>query len=120
MSSVKVKATIVEDNTGVKSQIPILLTEQGEVGSVTDYVLKLEAEGSSHSSMNAFIRAVSLLLEYMEANKGLFGDPEMLFQTFAKRLYTGTIGEDGLDPSGLYWIPSSMCWVSSYRSEHMN
>ena len=107
MSSVKVKATIVEDNSGVKSQIPILLTEQGEVGSVTDYVLKLEAEGSSHSSMNAFIRAVSLLLEYMEANKGLFGDPEKLFQTFAKRLYTGTIGEDGLDPSGLYWIPSS-------------
>ena len=66
MSSVKVKATIVEDNTGVKSQIPILLTDQGEVGSVTDYVLKLEAEGLSGSSMNAFIRAVQLLLEYME------------------------------------------------------
>ncbi len=43
----------------------------------------------------------------MEANKGLFEDPKMLFQTFAKRLYTGTIGEDGLDPSGLYWVPSS-------------
>ncbi|EFH6012589.1 hypothetical protein GU808_24405 [Escherichia coli] len=34
MSSVKVKATIVEDNTGIKSQLPILITEQGEVGSV--------------------------------------------------------------------------------------
>jgi integrase len=43
----------------------------------------------------------------MEANKDLFSDPKMLFQTFAKRLYSGTIGEDGLDPSGLYWVPSS-------------
>ncbi len=30
----------------------------------------------------------------------------MLFQTFAKRLYTGTIGEDGLDPLAC-WVPSS-------------
>lgn len=107
MSSVKVKATIVEDNTGIKSQLPILITEQGEVGSVTDYLLKMEADGASNALMNGFIQATSLLLDYMEANKGLFEDPKMLFQTFAKRLYTGTIGEDGLDPSGLYWVPSS-------------
>ena len=42
LSSVKVKATIVEDNTGIKSQLPILITEQGEVGSVTDYLLKMD------------------------------------------------------------------------------
>ena len=96
MSSVKVKATIVEDNTGIKSQLPILITEQGEVGSVTDYLLKMEADGASNALMNGFIQATSLLLDYMEANKGLFEDPKMLFQTFAKRLYTGTIGEDGL------------------------
>ena len=91
MSSVKVKATIVEDNTGIKSQLPILITEQGEVGSVTDYLLKMEADGASNALMNGFIQATSLLLDYMEANKGLFEDPKMLFQTFAKRLYTGTM-----------------------------
>ena len=107
MPSVKVKATVVEDNTGIKSQIPILLTEQGEVSSVTDYLLKLEADGASNSRLIGFIKSASLLLEYMEANKGLFADPKILFQTFAKRLFTGTIGEDGLDPSGLYWVPSS-------------
>ncbi len=107
MSSVKVTATIVEDNTGIKSQLPILLTENGELSSITDYLLKLEADGASRSVMNGLIRATSLLLDYMEANKGLFNDPKLLFQTFAKRLYTGTIGEDGLDPSGLYWLPSS-------------
>ena len=107
MPSVRVYATIVEDNTGIKSQLLVLLTEQGELSSVTDYVLKLEADGVSASVIKGFLQAVSLLLAYMEANKDLFSDPKMLFQTFAKRLYSGTIGEDGLDPSGLYWVPSS-------------
>ncbi|GAC35351.1 phage integrase family protein [Paraglaciecola polaris LMG 21857] len=112
LSSVKVKATVVEDNTGVKSQLPVLLTEQGELSVVTDYLLKMEANGVSASVMNQFIQVVALLLDYMEANKDLFNDPKILFQTFAKRLYSGTIGEDGLDPSGLYWMPSS--------TEHVN
>lgn len=64
LSSVKVKATIVEDNTGIKSQLPILITEQGEVGSVTDYLLKMEADGASNALMNGFIQATSLLLDY--------------------------------------------------------
>ncbi len=114
MSSVKVRATIVEDNTGIKSQLPILLTEQGELSTVTDYLLKLEADGVSNSVMNRFLQAVSLLLDYMEANRGLFDDPKLLFQTFSKRLYTGTIGEDGLDQSGLYWVPSSTSNVNKH------
>lgn len=107
MAVVSVRATVVEDNTGIKSEMPILLTEQGELGVVTDYLLKMEADGNSISMMKGFIRAVTLLLNYMEANHSLFNDPKLLFQTFAKRLYTGTIGDDGLDPSGLYWIPTS-------------
>lgn len=107
MSSVKVRVKVIEDNTGIKSEIPVLLTEQGELSSVTDYILKLEAEGVSASLINSVLQAISLLLDYMEANKNLFNDPEILFQTFAKRLYSGTIGEDGIDPSGLYWIPTS-------------
>lgn len=113
MSSVKVRATIVEDNSGVKSQLPILLTEQGELSVVTDYLLKLEADGASHSVMNGFLQAVSLLLDYMEANRGLFNDPLLLFQTFSKRLYTGTISENGIDPSGLYWVPGSTSNVNN-------
>ena len=114
MTTVKVRATIIEDNTGVKSQIPTLLTEEGEISSVTDYLLLMEANGSSNSSMLSLIRAISLLLDYMEANKYLFHDPAILFQTFAKRLYTGTIGEEGLDPSGLYWMPTSTINVNKH------
>lgn len=114
MATVKVKAIITEDNTGIRSQLPILLTEQGELRSLTDYLLKLEADGASLSLMNSLIKAVSLFLEYMEANEGLFNDPKVLFQTFTKRLYNGTIGEDGLDPSGLYWIPNSINTINGY------
>ena len=114
MSTVKVRATIVEDNTGIKSQLPVLLTEQGELTVVTDYLLKMEANSVSATVMNQFVRVISLLMDYMEANKDLFDDPKILFQTFAKRLYSGTIGEDGLDPSGLYWMPSSTDNVSKH------
>jgi integrase len=114
LSSVKVKATVVEDNTGIKSQLPVLLTEQGELSVVTDYLLKMESNGVSASVMNQFIQVVSLLLDYMEASKDLFSDPKILFQTFSKRLYSGTIGEDGLDPSGLYWMPSSIVHVNKH------
>ncbi|NQY62128.1 MAG: site-specific integrase [Alteromonadaceae bacterium] len=107
MTSVSVRATIVEDNTGIKSQLPIVLTEQGELTVVTDYLLKLEADDISGSVIRRCVRVVSLLLDYMEANKDLFNDPKTLFQTFTKRLYTGTIGENGLDPSGLYWLPTA-------------
>ncbi|WP_257325972.1 gamma-mobile-trio recombinase GmtY [Pseudoalteromonas rhizosphaerae] len=114
MTCVKVRATLIEDNTGVKSQIPILITAEGEIASVTDYLLLKEVNGVSNSSMISIIRVVSLLLDYMEANKDLFHNPTILFQTFAKRLYSGTIGEDGLDPSGLYWLPSSTINVNKH------
>lgn len=63
MSSVKVRVKVIEDNTGIKSEIPVLLTEQGELSSVTDYILKLEAEGVSASLINSVLQAISLLLE---------------------------------------------------------
>ncbi|MCR3962329.1 MULTISPECIES: gamma-mobile-trio recombinase GmtY [Aeromonas] len=116
MAVVTVRATVVEDNTGIRSQHLVLLTDQGNVESVTDYVLKMEAEGLSASAIRRFVKVVSLLLDYMEANKDLFSDAKILFQTFAKRLYTGTIGEDGLDSSGLYWMPTSTHNVNAHIS----
>ena len=57
--------------------------------------------------MNRVVHAVYLLLEYMEANKNLFDEPPILFLNFAQRLCSGTIGSNGDDPSGLYWLPRS-------------
>jgi site-specific recombinase XerC len=107
MATVSVIAKIVEDNTGVASQIPLLMTEDGELSSLTDYLLYLHANGRSKSMLEKVVRAVAMLLDYMEANADEFTDPEKLFQTFVRRLYSGTASESGLDPSGLYWVPAS-------------
>ena len=92
-STARVKATIHEDNTGKKSELPIILTGQGELSPLTDYLLKMEADGRSFSSINNVVRATQLLLDYMDVNIDAFSDPKILFQTFAKRMYSGTIGK---------------------------
>lgn len=107
MASVKVIGKVVEDNTGIVSEIPILMTSEGELSSLTDYLLHLLANGRSRSSLEKVVRSVRLLLDYMEANTSVFSEPDKMFQAFVRRLYSGTASESGLDPSGLYWIPAS-------------
>lgn len=114
MVAVRVVAKIVEDNTGVASEIPLLLTEEGDLSSLTDYLLYLQANGRSKSTLEKVVRAASLLLDYMEVNVEAFTDPETLFQAFVRRLYSGTASENGLDPSGLYWVPASETTVKAH------
>lgn len=104
MFATKVTAKVVQDNSGVATEIPVILTDQGVLGSVTDYVLSLHLNGISLSTITNHIQSIRLLIEFMDANEGMFDEPEALFAGFVRRLYSGTIGEDGLDPSGLYWI----------------
>ncbi len=111
MATVSVVAKIVEDNTGVASEIPLLMTEEGELSSLTDYLLYLHSNGRSKSTLEKAVRAVAMLLDYMEANADAFTDPEKLFQAFVRRLYSGTASESGIDPSGLYWVPASEATV---------
>lgn len=41
MFATKVTAKVVRDKSGVATEIPVILTDQGVLGSVTDYVLSL-------------------------------------------------------------------------------
>lgn len=107
MVSVKVIGKIVEDNTGVSSEIPLLMTSEGELSSLTDYLLHLQANGRSKSTLDKVVRSVAMFIEYMEANANAFSDPEKMFQAFVRRLYSGTASESGIDPSGLFWVPAS-------------
>lgn len=107
MAISSVKAVITEDNTGVSSIVRTLVTEQGILLNVTEYILHLDAGGASRSVQNTFRQATTLFLEYVEANMDYYGSPKDLFSSFSKRLLSGTIGNDGLDPSGLYWLPRS-------------
>ena len=60
MTTITLAATVVEDHTGLKSQLPVIFTEQGEIQSVTDYLLELEANNFSQSVINRTVRAVRL------------------------------------------------------------
>jgi integrase len=108
MQTVKVITKVVNDNSGVFTEIPVLLDKNKEpIMPLVEYALKLKRDGMSQSTISNNIKATQLLLEYMTANVSGFNSPQSLFENFSSRLYTGTIGEDGLDPSGLYWLPCS-------------
>ena len=96
MFATKVKAKIVEDCSGVTTEIPVILTDEGVLASVTDYVLSLYLNGVSLSTINKRLQSIMLLIEFIDANEGMFDDPEELFSVFVRRLYSGTVGEDGL------------------------
>ncbi|MCW5300341.1 site-specific integrase [Herbaspirillum lusitanum] len=108
MSHVRVTASIVNDSTGIKTHIPVILLE--EAGHCTalmplvDYLL-VHSQARSPSWMSKMCQIVGMLLDYMEANHANFEKPAALFKTFTQRVYTGTIGEDGKDASDLYWFP---------------
>lgn len=97
-----VHARVVRDNTGIYAEIPVILTDNGPLLPLVDY-LAAHLAARSQIWMTKVAQAVGLLLDYMEANQGCFDDPARLFETFAQRLHTGTVGDDGIDPSGLYW-----------------
>lgn len=104
MDCVQVRAKVVTDSTGAVAEIPILLTRAGPLESLLDFFL-WRRHDRSVAWMRKVTRAVSLLLAYAQANGASFKNPRELFRNFAQRLYSGTVGEDGLDPSGLYWLP---------------
>ena len=115
MPVVDAYAKIVVDDSGFRSEIPVLLTESGVVLPLLNYLLNKSHERSLAWQHNVVI-ATKMLLEYLEANQHNFTDPAMLFQSFATRLFTGTVGDDGLDPSGLYWMPASTAMANRHLS----
>lgn len=102
MDIVSVRAQVISDATGAISEIPVLLTSNGPLLPLVDYLLWHQHDRST-AWMRKVVQDVKLLLTYMKVNISNFAEPESLFHNFIQRLYTGTIGEDGLDPSGLYW-----------------
>ena len=100
----KARAKVLRDNTGVAAEMPVIITVRGPLEPLVDYFL-VRRHVRSWSWMEKVVQAVRLLLDYMEANQYIFNNPKDIFNTFVQRLYSGTIGDDGLDPSGLYWMP---------------
>lgn len=106
MNHTTVRAKFYSDNTGALIEMPVILTDVGPLQSLISYLLSMHGV-RSFSWMQKTIQAVRLLLDYMAVNHQCFEEPRELFKTFVQRLYSGTVGEDGLDPSGLFWLPMS-------------
>ena len=106
MTHTVIRAKVHLDNTGAVSEIPVILTENGPLMPLVEYMLE-RACNKSQSYKAKLVQAVGLLLDYTQANQHFFESPKELFQTFVQRLTSGTAGLDGYDPSGLYWIGQS-------------
>lgn len=106
MDFVQTKAKVISDATGVSDEIPVLLTSAGVVEPLVDFVLS-HSHDRSTTWMNNVVRAARLFLQFSQANFIAVSNPEELFRQFVLRLSSGTIGTTGLDPSGLYWLPTS-------------
>ncbi|WP_393935181.1 gamma-mobile-trio recombinase GmtY [Aeromonas rivipollensis] len=102
MEHTTIRGKVYRDHTGTVTEIPIILTEYGPLKPLVNYFLSY-AHVRSCAWMTKTAQAVSLFLDYMVANHDCFSDPKELFAVFSQRLSTGTVGEDGTDPSGLYW-----------------
>lgn len=97
-------AKVRRDDTGALTDIPVLISEEGPLTPLIHYLL-WRSHDRSLSWMRKVTLAVQRFLLYMEANSQSLGSPEAILNSFIQRLYSGTIGPDGLDPSGLYWRP---------------
>ncbi|MFM5192135.1 gamma-mobile-trio recombinase GmtY [Aeromonas media] len=97
-----IRGKVHRDHTGVAFEIPVILTDHGPLRSLIDYFLS-HAQVRSSAWMAKTAQATGLLLDYMAANHDCFDNPMDMFETFSQRLYTGTVSDDGTDPSGLYW-----------------
>lgn len=104
MDFVQVRAKVVTDSTGAVAEIPVLLSSEGPLEPLVDYFL-WRRHDRSVAWMRKVTQAVSLLLAYAKANGTDFKNSRELFRNFVQRLYSGSFGEDGRDPSGLYWFP---------------
>jgi len=107
MNHVRINAKVVTDDTGIQTEIPVILIEHDgrifELEPLVDYFLaNIQAKSLSWAQkLCQGSRCCSTTCRKL----CYFSNQPDLFATFARRVSTGTIGEDGRDPSGLYWLP---------------
>lgn len=107
MRYVQVSSRTYRDNTGRSIDFPTLLVEyDGETMLLEQlHRYQIKNRGKSRTWHKKLVQAVGLMLDYMDANKACYSSAKEFFDSFTECLYSGTINETGLDPSGLYWLP---------------
>ena len=109
MNHVRRYCRLITDNTGVTTEVLVILTDNGPIVPLLRFVE--ENIYRSASWLMKLHQAVSLLIDYISANQNIYSSTDKLFGGFVKRLYSGTVGTDGKDPSDLYWTGKSSTLV---------
>ena len=103
---IKVKALYQNDLTGRSIKLPALLTESGLLISHLRYLAYNSKKSSSWKEKST--QAVKLLVEYINANTGVFQQTTKLLASFARALEEGTVDPRvQQDPTHLFWLPRS-------------
>jgi len=116
MRHTQIRAKVIRDNTGIAMELPFIMTDYGPLHSLIDYLLH-HFHSKSPAWRQKVVQAVGMFLDYLAANRDCFEDPKEFFASFVQRLYSGTIGENGVDPSGLYWLPRERGMVRQLSSQ---
>lgn len=104
MDFVQIKLKVITDNSGDSYHIPALLTSNGIYIPLVDYLLK-NYHVRSRSWCFKAVFSIRIFMQYVSANLDCFENSHVLLQNFSQRLRSGTISEDGEDPSNLFWLP---------------
>ena len=95
------------DDTGNHLNLPIIVTaEEGVLLSHLKYLVFHEFRSLSWKKKS--VQAVRMLIDYQHTNRGLFENPQIMFERFVSAVFSGTKDEHGTDPSGLHWHPKSI------------
>jgi site-specific recombinase XerD len=94
-------ADVVVDNTGIALELPVIITGEGLLSSYLQYMMIYRNKSRSWQSKS--VQAIQLLLDYISVNQNVFQKPQHLFSEFSNSLFTGTVDQNGDDPSGLRW-----------------
>lgn len=107
MRHVQISAKTYRDNTGRSIDFPTLLVEHNGKTMLLEQLhrYQIKYRGKSGTWHRKLIQAVGLMLDYMDANIECYFSAKEFFDSFTESVYSGTINEEGLDPSGLYWLP---------------
>lgn len=107
MRHVQIATKTYRDNSARSIDLPTILIEHNSDTHVLEQLYKYQLKNKikSRTWHNKLVQAVGLLLDYIESNQENYTSAKDFFEIFTESIYSGTINEDGLDPSGLYWLP---------------
>lgn len=107
MRYVQVSSKTYIDNTSRSIEFPTLLIENSGKTMIFEQLHRYQIKHRTKSRTwhKKLVQAVGLLFDYMEANQEYYSTAKEFFDTFTEAVYSGTINEEGLDSSELYWLP---------------